>query len=88
VSGKSLAEDIRKFGLPSQEVLFVDDMQTALHEVVARFDPNTLVLCLGAGSITRLADQLAEAVPAQGKPVPAPQSASGSSIVTMRAEKK
>jgi UDP-N-acetylmuramate--alanine ligase len=58
VDAASLASAIRKVSGPSQEVVHVGDMQAARDAVMQRLQPGDLVLCCGAGSITRLPDQL------------------------------
>lgn len=58
VSAQNLAEEIRRLAPASQEVVYVGDLKGAKDAVLSRFKPGDLVLCLGAGSITRLPDQL------------------------------
>lgn len=58
VSARTLAEEIRRLAPVSQEVVHVGDLAAAKDAVLSRIKPGDLVLCLGAGSITRLPDQL------------------------------
>ena len=58
VDAQSLAAAIRKAASPNQEVLHVGDLASAREAVLARMQDGDLVLCCGAGTITRLPDQL------------------------------
>jgi UDP-N-acetylmuramate--alanine ligase len=58
VDAPSLVAAIRKASLPSQEVVHVGDMIAARDAVMSRLKPGDLVLCCGAGTITRLPEQL------------------------------
>lgn len=58
VSTEALADDIRAVALPHQEVQCVGKMENARTEILKRFADNDLVLCMGAGSITKLPEQI------------------------------
>jgi UDP-N-acetylmuramate--alanine ligase len=60
VDSESLVSDIQKLAKPSQQVLYVGDLVQAKKVALEKFSPGDLVLCLGAGSITKLPDQLME----------------------------
>ncbi len=60
VSGEQLALDIAKVAHQGKRVLYSGDL-AATHQLIAQqWQSGDLVLCLGAGSITRLAEQLAQ----------------------------
>ena len=58
ISGESLARDIGASSHATPEVLYVGDFARAKTEVEKRFKTGDLVLCLGAGSITRFPEQI------------------------------
>ena len=58
VSAESLARDISKGPSPPGEVRFVGDLKSAGRAAQALFQSGDLLLCLGAGSISKLADDL------------------------------
>jgi UDP-N-acetylmuramate--alanine ligase len=58
VDARSLAAEIRAASRPGQEIVHVGDLADARDAVLARFLPGDLVLCCGAGSITRLPENL------------------------------
>ncbi|MCM2277649.1 MAG: UDP-N-acetylmuramate--L-alanine ligase [Oligoflexia bacterium] len=58
VSGPSLASEIARTQGAGREVRFVGDLAGARDAVLERFRDGDLVLCLGAGSITRLPEGL------------------------------
>lgn len=58
VNSESLVEEIRKNAGPRKEVVYVGDLDSAREAVLSRFSHGDLVLCMGAGSVTRLPDQL------------------------------
>ena len=62
VDSKSLAEAIQKVAPSGQEVVYVGDLASAATGVLKRFRGGDLILCCGAGTITRLPDQLKAAV--------------------------
>jgi UDP-N-acetylmuramate--alanine ligase len=62
VSAERLADDIRRAALPNQEIEHAGDLERARAAVLSRLRDGDLVLCLGAGSITRLPDQLIAAL--------------------------
>lgn len=65
VSSKLLADAIRA-AVPTEKIIsYVGDLDRARDEVSAAAKSGDLILCLGAGTITRLPDQLAERLSAQ-----------------------
>ncbi len=58
VNAKSLVSMIRQLSRAQQKIIHVDDIAMAKEAVLKEFQPGDMVLCLGAGSITKLADQL------------------------------
>jgi UDP-N-acetylmuramate--alanine ligase len=58
VSGESLASEIRRNARGTQTVHYVGDLAAARLKVLSDLQQGDLVLCLGAGSITRLPDEL------------------------------
>ncbi|MEK6580144.1 MAG: Mur ligase family protein, partial [Bdellovibrionota bacterium] len=60
VNSKSLVNDIRGTVYAPKEMIYIGDLAHAKDEVIKRFKDGDMVLCLGAGSITKLADQIAK----------------------------
>jgi UDP-N-acetylmuramate--alanine ligase len=58
VSAAALVEGIRKNARSGQIVLHVGDLAQAKSVVLGQFTEGDLLLCMGAGSITRLAEEL------------------------------
>ena len=58
VDAASLAAAIRRVAPAQQEILHVGDLAAARDAIIDRMKPGDLVLCCGAGSITKLPDQL------------------------------
>ena len=58
VDSQSLLEEMKKVAHPAQELLYAGDLQASVQSVLERFQSGDLILCMGAGSITRLPDQL------------------------------
>ena len=58
VTAEALVKDIRRVSQPAQEIEYVGDLESARKAVLSRMKSGDLVICLGAGSITRLPDQL------------------------------
>ena len=56
ITGEILAENIKKFG--HKNVTYVGDIDTAVERVIPNLLPGDLVITLGAGSVTRLSDDL------------------------------
>lgn len=54
----SLVAAIRKAMGDEKEIVYVGDLDTARDEALRRFSDGDLILLLGAGSVTRLADQI------------------------------
>jgi len=59
VNSESLVEDIRQSASEEQFIALTPTLQQASEAVFKAIQPGDLVLCMGAGSITRLADELA-----------------------------
>jgi UDP-N-acetylmuramate--alanine ligase len=66
-SAQSLCRSIEAGGSgPKQRTQYVGSLESARSEVLKLFSPGDLILCMGAGSITRLPDQLTQAkIPTQ-----------------------
>ncbi len=60
VHSSILASDIKRVALPHQEIHYVGDLPNACNKTMDYFRKGDLVICLGAGSITRLPDQIIE----------------------------
>lgn len=58
VDSLSLVAEMKKTARPGQEIFYVGDLAQAKSHLDGIFTQNDLILCLGAGSITRLPDQL------------------------------
>jgi UDP-N-acetylmuramate--alanine ligase len=68
VTAEALAADIRR-GTPGRpEVVYVGDLAAAKTRVLSELRPGDLVLCLGAGSITRLSEDLAKELSRGSRP--------------------
>ena len=66
VSSQALVELLRKraqgAGKKSEQIRYSGDLEQTRSQILAGFLPGDLILCLGAGSITKLADQLSKSV--------------------------
>lgn len=58
VDSLSLVEDIRKVGASQKEIFYSGNLKTTQDQLKCLFTDGDLILCFGAGSITRLSDQL------------------------------
>ena len=58
ISAESLVLDIKKTAQPHQQVMYSGDLNSTCELLGELFSENDLLLCLGAGSITRLPDQV------------------------------
>ncbi len=58
ITAEVLTENIKKFG--HKNVTYIGDIDTATDRVVPDLKPNDLVITLGAGSVTRLSDEIVE----------------------------
>ena len=58
ITAEVLAENIKRFG--HKNVQYIGDIETATEKVVAGLQPGDLVITLGAGSVTRLSDEIVE----------------------------
>jgi UDP-N-acetylmuramate--alanine ligase len=67
IDSQSLLEEMKKVAHSSQELLYAGDLKGSVHAVLERFKPGDLILCMGAGSITRLPDQLVAAMSQEKK---------------------
>ncbi len=63
VTAEILAENIKKFG--HKNVSYIGDIDTAVEQVLPNVQPGDLVITLGAGSVTRLSDDLVTALTAR-----------------------
>lgn len=63
VTAEILAENIKKFG--HKNVSYIGDIDTAVEQVLPNVQPGDLVITLGAGSVTRLSDDLVAALKAR-----------------------
>jgi UDP-N-acetylmuramate--alanine ligase len=62
VDARTLVADISAVSAPGQEIVYAGDLTMAKTEVLSRMRDGDLVLCLGAGSITKLPEQLISAL--------------------------
>lgn len=60
ITAEVLAENIRRYG--HKNVVYIGDIDTATEKVCSVLRPGDLVITLGAGSITRLSDEILESV--------------------------
>ncbi len=58
VSAERLVDDIRKVSHPGQRIEHQGDLALLAGKLAAEFARDELIICMGAGSITRLPDQL------------------------------
>ena len=58
VTAEILTENIKKFG--HKNVTFIGDIDSAAEKVCAELHPGDLVITLGAGTVTRLSDEIVE----------------------------
>ena len=63
ITGDILAENIKKFG--HKNVTYIGDIDGAIERVLPNVQTGDLVITLGAGSVTRLSDDLVEALKAR-----------------------
>jgi UDP-N-acetylmuramate--alanine ligase len=62
VSSEALVRDIRRVMLPNQKIELISDLETAKSAVMKELSDGDMVICLGAGSITRLPALLTDAL--------------------------
>lgn len=62
VNAEALVRAIRKAAPSTQEIHYVGELAQAKNTILEHFSPGDLVICLGAGSITRLPEQLVSAL--------------------------
>ncbi|MEP7036706.1 MAG: cyanophycin synthetase, partial [Acidobacteriota bacterium] len=58
ITAEVLTENIKQYG--HKNVNYIGDIETAAEKVVENLQENDLVITLGAGSITRLSDEILE----------------------------
>ncbi len=58
ITAEVLTENVRKYG--HKDANYIGDIETAAEKVVEHLQENDLVITLGAGSITRLSDEILE----------------------------
>lgn len=66
VSGASLAQNIQAVAGSGQEVEYVGALENARDALLSKMRDGDLILCLGAGSITRMPEMLVAAIEATG----------------------
>lgn len=59
VSAENLAKALSSVAQPKQVVQYTGDLNATKTKVLAQFSEGDMILCLGAGSITKLAEQIA-----------------------------
>ena len=60
ITAEVLTENIKKYG--HKNASYIGDIETATDKVCAALQPGDLVITLGAGNVTRLSDEILEAV--------------------------
>lgn len=60
ITAEVLTENIKKYG--HKNVSYIGDIETATEKVCAALQPGDLVITLGAGTVTRLSDEILEEV--------------------------
>jgi len=60
ISAEILTENIRKFG--HKNAIYIGDLETAAERVVPQLEGGDLVITLGAGTVTRLSDEIIAAL--------------------------
>ena len=60
ISAEILTDNIRKFG--HKNAIYIGDLETAAERVVAQLESGDLVITLGAGTVTRLSDEIIAAL--------------------------
>ena len=66
ITAEVLAENIRKFG--HKNVRYIGRLEDAAEAICATLEPGDLVITLGAGSVTRLSDEIVGRLQAGQKP--------------------
>jgi len=62
VTAQNFTADLKKQTRPDQQVFYTGDLEKTRERVLAEFKDGDLLLCLGAGSITKLAEQVSSHV--------------------------
>lgn len=60
LNSRSLVTEMQKFALPHQKIFYCGSFEQAKKMVVENFSQGDMLLCLGAGSVTQFASQLAK----------------------------
>ena len=60
ITADVLTENIKKYG--HKNASYIGDIETATDKVCGALQPGDLVITLGAGSITRLSDEILESI--------------------------
>ncbi|MGB7202882.1 MAG: UDP-N-acetylmuramate--L-alanine ligase [Pyrinomonadaceae bacterium] len=63
ITAEVLTENIKKFG--HKNVTYIGDIETATKKVCEHLESGDLVIALGAGSVTRLSDEILESIKGQ-----------------------
>ncbi len=58
MNASTLVKDMKKIARPDQTILYTGDLKTTHDSAMKIFSDGDLILCLGAGSIDQLADQM------------------------------
>ncbi len=58
VTSFQLAQDIRQVARPGQVIQYISDLDVIAETVAKDLGPNEMVICMGAGTITRLPEQM------------------------------
>ncbi|MEP6788670.1 MAG: UDP-N-acetylmuramate--L-alanine ligase, partial [Acidobacteriota bacterium] len=64
ITAEILTENIKKFG--HKNVTYIGDIDTATEKVCSVLQPGDLVITLGAGTVTRLSDEIVESLTSKG----------------------
>ncbi|MBK7393621.1 MAG: UDP-N-acetylmuramate--L-alanine ligase [Chloracidobacterium sp.] len=64
ITAEVVAENIKRFG--HKNVTYIGDIDTATQKVCEHLQPGDLVITLGAGSVTRLSDEIVEELKKRG----------------------
>ena len=62
VTSEALARDLQSVALVTQKVAYMGNLESTKKAVLAQMSPGDLILCLGAGSITRIPEQLIDSI--------------------------
>lgn len=62
ISAEALVKQIQKSARVPEKIQYTGDIAATQERILQEFQPGDMILCMGAGSITRLAEQLAKVV--------------------------